>query len=277
MLKMDKILPREITAYDVLKTVAVIFMLADHVGHHFYPDEMWFRVIGRLSVPIWFFLVGYAKSDEKPLYLWAAAILVQCSSLISGQYLFPLNILFTVLIYRHFRNGFILNALKSLEGMRGVYLILLLSTLVTGVIFEYGSFGLLFVIIGYIVRNKEYVLSRFDFKYVGMFVAVVYSSYFIIQGITLPTFTLAQAFVFIGGLGLLSWWMWYFDGRSYLKLSAAMPRIFVWFFHFSGRKTLEIYVVHLIFFRGICMYLYPEKYMFMKWNWVPLSMINGIL
>lgn len=274
---MNKILPREITAYDILKALAVIFMFLDHIGHHFYPEEMWFRVIGRLSVPIWFFLVGYAKNAEKPLYLWAAAILVQCSSLISGQYLFPLNILFTVLIYRHFRAGFILNALKSLEGMRGVFLILLLTTLVTGVVFEYGMFGLLFVIIGHIVRNKQSVLARFEFKYIGLFITATCFSYFIIQGIALPTFTWVQAFVFMGGLVLLSWWMWRFDGRSYPKLSSGMPRVFIYFIHLMGRKTLEIYVVHLLLFRGTCLYFYPEKYVFMQWRWIPESMISAIL
>lgn len=274
---MKKILTKEITAYDLLKTAAVLFMLFDHVGHHFYPEEMWFRVIGRLSVPIWFFLVGYAKTNEKPLYLWAAAILVQCSSLISGQYFFPLNILFTVLIYRHFRAGFILNALKSLEGMRGVFLILLLSTLVTGVVFEYGAFGLLFVIVGYIVRNKEEVLSKIDSKYIGLFIALAFFFYFLIQGLGLPTFTWPQAFVFMGGLILLELWMWRFDGRAYVNLSRIMPRAFIWMIHITGRKTLEIYVVHLLLFRGVCMYLYPEKYAFMQWNWIPVSMISAVL
>ncbi len=49
---MNKILPRDLTSYDLLKTLAVILMIIDHVGHHFFPDEMWFRVVGRLCVPI---------------------------------------------------------------------------------------------------------------------------------------------------------------------------------------------------------------------------------
>ena len=51
-----KTLPTAITSYDLFKTLAVATMLIDHVGIYFFPDELWFRVIGRLSFPIWLFL-----------------------------------------------------------------------------------------------------------------------------------------------------------------------------------------------------------------------------
>ena len=47
---MPKVLPRELTSYDFLKTFAVVFMVIDHAGFFFFPDNDWMRVAGRLSV-----------------------------------------------------------------------------------------------------------------------------------------------------------------------------------------------------------------------------------
>ena len=73
---MTKNLPRDLTSYDFLKAVAVLLMVIDHVGFYFYPDQQWFRVFGRLCVPIWFFLIGYARSRDLSLYLWGGMILL---------------------------------------------------------------------------------------------------------------------------------------------------------------------------------------------------------
>ena len=65
----SKTLPSSITSYDILKTFAVLTMIIDHIGLYFFPDEMWWRVIGRLSFPVWLFLIGYAQSRDIPKLL----------------------------------------------------------------------------------------------------------------------------------------------------------------------------------------------------------------
>lgn len=37
---------------DMLKIIAIISMLIDHIGHVFFPEEAAFRWIGRLAFPI---------------------------------------------------------------------------------------------------------------------------------------------------------------------------------------------------------------------------------
>lgn len=274
---MKKILPKEITAHDLIKCLAVLLMISDHVGHHFYPDEMWFRVFGRLCVPIWFFLVGYAKTNERPLYLWSAAVLVSLSAIISGQFILPLNILFSIIILRYYRDGFIRSALQSPESMRGIFLILLLSTLPTALVFEYGAIGMLFVIIGYIVRHKEDVMQKFPPQYIYLFVGLTYFSFFILEGIGLPSLSLLQAVVLGGGFMAIAVLLWRFKERTYPVLTAKLPSAAGWCVRMMGRKTLEIYVIHILLFRGICMVLYPEKYDFMGWEWLPASLVRGLL
>ena len=83
-----------ITSYDLLKALAVALMIVDHLGFYFYPDILWLRIIGRLSAPIWFFLIGYAHRRDVPRILWAGGLILTISGLAAGQSLFPLNILF---------------------------------------------------------------------------------------------------------------------------------------------------------------------------------------
>lgn len=274
---MKKILPKEITAHDLIKCLAVLLMISDHIGHHFYPDEMWFRVFGRLCVPIWFFLVGYAKTNERPLYLWSAAVLVTLSAIISGQFILPLNILFSIIILRYYRDGFISSALQSPESMRGIFLILLLSTLPTALLFEYGAIGMLFVIMGYIVRHKEDVMQKFPPKYIYLFLGLTFFSFFILEGIGLPSLSLSQAVVLGIGFLAIGVMLWRFEGKTYPVLTAKLPFAVGWCIRMMGRKTLEIYVIHILLFRAACMILYPEKYDFMGWEWLPASLARGVM
>ena len=53
---------------DWLKTAAIIFVLADHLGFFFVDNDLWWRVFGRFAAPPFFFLVGYAQSRTVPLH-----------------------------------------------------------------------------------------------------------------------------------------------------------------------------------------------------------------
>jgi hypothetical protein len=53
---------------DWLKTAAIIFVSAGHLGFFFMEDELWWSVFGRFAAPPFFFLVGYAQSRTVPLH-----------------------------------------------------------------------------------------------------------------------------------------------------------------------------------------------------------------
>ena len=55
----------------VLKLIAMVSMVFDHIGDMFFPGVMWLRMIGRLAMPIFSFCIaeGYAHTRDRKKYL----------------------------------------------------------------------------------------------------------------------------------------------------------------------------------------------------------------
>ncbi len=271
---MNKVLPKDLTSYDLLKAAAIILMIIDHVGHHFYPEEMWFRIIGRLCVPIWFFLVGFARENELSKRLWVGGVIVAVSSVVAGQYLFPLNILFSILIMRYIRPGLVRNGLHSPDALRGVFLIIVCSSLPSAILFEYGTISMLFVLFGYIVRNKDEVYKRIEPQYIKIFSVVSFFTFFLMEGMSLPSVSLTQAFVMFCGFVAVGFTLWNFRPAVYVDAPDQMAPSLIKVIQLIGRRTLEVYVIHIVLFRIIAIFIYEDKYIFMNWHYAPASLVQ---
>lgn len=270
---MTKTLPKELTSHDLLKALALILMICDHVGHHFYPDEMWLRVLGRLCLPIWFFLIGYANSAHLSKSLWIGGVFVAVSAVIAGQYILPLNILFTILALRYFRKSAVLRTFHSAETMRGMFFILLFLYFPTQILFEYGALAMLMVLFGFMVRNKEQLSERIAQKYMLMFAGASFLTFYVALGVALPSVSDMQALFMFVGFAVLAIGLWHFKPVVFPQARGFMAGSFIALFQFMGRRTLEIYVAHILIFRGIAMVLYPDTYGFMQWSIAPPGML----
>lgn len=93
-------LTRPANTYDLLKSVAVLTMVIDHLGLYLFPEMLWLRVIGRSAFPLFLFLVGYSGHThiDKRL-LWSAGVVSGLDVLVTGS-LFPLNILWAIALTR---------------------------------------------------------------------------------------------------------------------------------------------------------------------------------
>ncbi|MCB1592468.1 MAG: hypothetical protein KDI90_08465 [Alphaproteobacteria bacterium] len=266
-----KILPKDLTSYDLLKTLALILMLADHVGYYFFPylpsdpnpDVIWLRVLGRLSVPIWFFLIGYARTSEVPLRLLIWGVVAQLSELVSGEYILPLNILFTIAAARYVRDAYARKTLEKPEHMRGMVFLLLLGTFPTSLLVEYGSLVLFFVIYGSLRRNPEIV--KVKPVYARLFIFLSFFIYYLWQGAMMGVLSGVQALSLAAGLGAVFLLLHWFEPREYPRLSRILGP-FAAVLKLTGRRTLEIYVLHLIVFRITVLFLYPETYTLGDWS-----------
>lgn len=58
---------RPVTTTDAWKLFAIVFVLIDHYGLFFHPDDVWWRLFGRLASPVFFFFIGYARTRTIPL------------------------------------------------------------------------------------------------------------------------------------------------------------------------------------------------------------------
>src|SRR5262245_8563877 len=89
---MRKAYGNDLTSYDLLKALAIVLTVLYHLGYYFFPDQYWLFVPGVL-IPIWFFLIGYAKSRQIPFFWIVAGLLLMVARVAFGGSILPLNIL----------------------------------------------------------------------------------------------------------------------------------------------------------------------------------------
>ena len=252
-----KTLPAALTSYDLLKALAIVLMVIDHIGYFFFPENMWWRIVGRLCVPIWFFLIGYAQTREIPKLFWIAGVVVVLSAVVSGEYVFPMTIIFALIFARMSVDWMFARATRNLEAFAGMFFLLFLMSGPTLVFVEYATLGFLFTLFGAFRRNKEIVTAP---RWVlPAFVVASAVAYILVQSVLLPTLTLGQLLLFIVGMIVVCTLLYRFMPKVYEGLSVASfpPVAFV---QFLGRRTLEIYVLHLIVLRGFVMVMQPERF-----------------
>lgn len=256
ILKTQK-MPAGLTSYDLLKALALLLMFVDHIGYFFYPEEMWWRTIGRLSVPIWFFLIGYANTREIPRLFWAAGVLVVFSALMSGEYLFPVTIIFTLIWARYVADWLFRGATRNKEAFSGMFFFLFLLSGPTLVFVEYGTLGLLFTLLG-VLRRNTHLLQAPQWMFLSYTVAAAFA-YVFVQSFLMPTLSIPQFQFFVCGMTVICFWLYNFKPVSFEKINLkSFPPVAL--VQLMGRRTLEIYALHLVALRIFVVVTNPERF-----------------
>ena len=246
---------------DWLKTAAIVFVVIDHAGYFFIEDAAWWSVFGRMASPVFFFLLGYAKSRTIPIHwLWLGFFLSLLDSWNNDWDWVAPNILFSLALIRASRPC-VLRLLQKYGWAAFIFLVLVLLLVlpVAGEVVEYGAEGWFWALFG--LCQRMYIdgktLSGLDVsgqkhgkpegvtQNWGMMrmlacpiAAVVYvwqeQLEFWFSGVQLVTVGL--------GIGLLSTGLYIFArGPSRLQ----PPEPVAGFLRFMGRHTLEIYAIQL--------------------------------
>lgn len=240
--------PTNITSYDLLKTFAVVIMIIDHIGFYFFPDHLWFRAIGRIGFPIWFFLVGYARGRDISPNLLGGAIVLLVANLVVGVSMFPLNALFSIIFVRLLIDRIMDYMLRDKVSLT-MSCVVMVAALLHGRIFtEYGSLAFLMAVFGYLVRRRgeikddEYVVQYMMFA----LICFVVTEYMVFG------FDTAQ-FIFMAIMtGVVCGVLYKFRLVIYDRHFSWQPAKAI--LQFCGRHTLEIYVVHLLIFKFSAFY-----------------------
>lgn len=261
---MKKILPREITSYDLFKALAVLLMIGDHIGYYFFPEENWWRVFGRMCVPVWFFLVGYAKSRDIGPRLWIGTAILTAANFVTGMSIFPLNILASMLAVRILIDEVMKGFRKDERVLWPMALMMFLLIVPTMFVTEYGTQGLLLALFGYLVRELQE--GRIPQGLVQRYAAVAYFTFIIPQYFF---FGMTQTQFMVMGVGVLAVMaaLYKFKPATFPRMTQMLPGFAVNMIHFMGRRTLEIYVAHLLLFKFMGATIEPERFVWFDWKW----------
>jgi len=258
-----KTLPKDLTSYDLLKSLAVILMIVDHVGSYIQPDQTWWKTASS-SVPIWFFFVGYASSRNLTPPIWIGAGILVLAEIVLGGEIFALSILATIILARIVIDPIMKAATRNAEVLIIITFGLTLLWLPSRILFEYGTLAFVLAMYGWFVRHQnDSPEIKSTLRVFMAFTVVLFgASHFIVMD-----FTTLQASVFWLSMILIFVLTSTFESKTYPELTNKMPKILVWCLQIMGRYSLYLYVGHVVLFMIIAYFLGTKDYELFQWTW----------
>lgn len=192
----------------VLKIIAIISMLIDHVGGAYFNNISWMNLIGRIAFPIFAFQIseGYIHTQNLKKYflrLFLFALISQIpfslfTSLFSENV--SLNIFFTLFVgllaifaYDRITSDNIKlienkNINKYINQTFGIFIAILLGVLAEVCNFDYGFFGVTIIFLFYLFKNvKVYMVLSYIIacilKYSTQIILHGYNIWYVLLGI----------------------------------------------------------------------------------------------
>lgn len=265
-------LPGSVDNADWLKTFAIILVAVGHTGYFFVDDAAWWSVFGRMAAPVFFFLMGYARSRIIPIHwLWLGVILTLLDSWNTYWHWVALNILFSMALIRLSR-PWVLSLLQRYGWVAFIVLVLGLMALlpVAGDVVDYGAEGWLWALFG--LCQRMYVDSRSlngqdtagkmselteqglakNWRVMRLLACLISAVMYIWQEQIVFGFSEYQLSAVVVGVGILSYGLAVFvRGPSSIQPPLLIAHSLRWL----GRHTLEIYVIQLAGFELIIKFL----------------------
>ena len=247
---------------DWLKTAAILLVVVDHTGYFFIENNDWWSLFGRFAAPVFFFLLGYARSRVVPISWVLFGIFLTALDSWNNDWVWVapnilLSLTFIRLVRPHVETGL---RQTGLWGFTLLVLILILILPIAGEVVEYGSEGWLWALFGLIQRNYMDARSIHNtsgrdqrlsspplpggdhlglMRIIAVTLAASVATW---QEQVEYSFAPVQLSVLTVGMVLLSIILWLFHrGPSRYQPSLALsvlPR-------FLGRHTLEVYTIQL--------------------------------
>ena len=151
----------KVLSRDVLKIIAVLAMLIDHIGKLFFPEVLFLQILGRLAFPIFAFFIaeGFYYTKNKVQYLFTILVFAVIAQIPYNFLWHGLNVLFTFICALVLL--FLWEASKRLELAEKVILrvitwlvFLILSFLALVLRIDYQWYGILLPFVFYLFRER---------------------------------------------------------------------------------------------------------------------------
>ena len=243
----------KLTSTDLLKLAGLALVLVDHYGLFFDPDQTWWRVFGRPAAPIFFFLIGFARTNAIPAYWLVLGAILTGLDVISDGRDASLNILFSFALLR-----LVLPHVESFIAHKRFalpLLALLLAALAPlfGNVIEYGLSGWLWALLGLSARLA--IAGEPGSALVRNIVALICGSFYLFSESLFWELDFAQVFTLALLTGALAATLLAFH-RKDLEWSPPAPlaRALNWI----GHRSLEIYAGSTIAMQVVSLMLDTE-------------------
>lgn len=128
----------------------MLWMSIDHVGYYLITDEEIWRLIGRLAMPIFCFLIGYNRNYRFSSHVFWVAVAISCVD-IAREHYYHQNILWTILVIRVLLSR-LPTHLWSADAL-SVIVLCYLFFIPINLLFDYSTLALLWALLGYHVRH----------------------------------------------------------------------------------------------------------------------------
>lgn len=257
-------LPRDMTSYDLLKMAAVLLMIVDHIGYFFFPEMTWLRVAGRLCVPIWFFLIGYANSRATWPALWVGGLALVAGTFVMGSSILALNILLSFIVIRLTID----KVMQALEGRPALFwgfaIALLAASFHSSLIFEYGTLGYLLAMFGFIMRRERETFWHGQQTLFFLFAAL---SFIGVQTVIFG-FDAVQFYTLSLGIMSVMAMLMFFRSRVFEGTGDSLPASVRAPVYLFGRHTLLIYVLHVLLFKLGALWLGDTRFDWFVFAWM---------
>jgi hypothetical protein len=179
----------------------------------------------------------------------------------------PLNALATIIAIRLLIDNVARAATGGRQAFIGICAILLLLIVPTSYGAEYGTLALICALFGYFARHRPTVPDM-GVDAMGPLTAimiVMLASFVGMQMITFP-FERLQAVLMVGGTFCTTLVLMFFRPAVFPRLSRAVGPAGRWLAHMGGRRTLEIYVLHLVAFKIAMLWHRPDDAALFDWT-----------
>ncbi|MEB8637963.1 TraX family protein [Bacillus cereus] len=151
-----------------MQLLAMLTMLVDHIGYVFFPDQIIWRMVGRLAFPIYAYciVVGYRHTTSLKMYLLRLAVIGLISQIpyylnnIEG--LNVVGTLFVGLVVLYILDRYKSGVLRILMTTAAAIVLELFS-------FDYGIYGLILILIYRYSKNGIMFLLHFMLNLAFMF------------------------------------------------------------------------------------------------------------
>ena len=221
----------ELNSYDVIKFIAIITMMIDHIGYYLVENNDYLRAIGRLAAPLFFFITGYVSNYQiKP------AILVYGMIITAIFFYFHDNLCLNILLVFASIKWVLARWQPEKAKISTLMIIfgLIYITSISRYFIDYGFFGFAYALIGR--------LKATGFK--SWFAAIMMLSTFLVQILAIITYhdnIYVLAIIYVVAILLFLTVLLFRYQVIIVNLTALKNGVLVF-----SRYSLEIYFWHIL-------------------------------